>query len=114
MSTLNATFQSGDTLNASLGQSDALDAALDSTVYIPVANDYTGPYTVTPSEETQTLGTNDLHMTDDVTVNPIPSEYIVPSGKTVISENSLTDISPYQYASVQVPDGITFANGVTF
>ena len=36
---------------------------------------YTGSYTVTPSRETQVLHTYDLRMTDDVTVNPIPSNY---------------------------------------
>ena len=34
---------------------------------------YTGEYTVTPSAETQTLATTNKKLTDDVTVNPIPS-----------------------------------------
>lgn len=44
----------------------------------PVARDYAerpaydGPYSVTPSEEAQTLETNGKRMTDDVTVNPAP------------------------------------------
>ena len=38
-------------------------------------NPYTGNYTVTPTGETQTLSTADLMMTQDVTVNPIPSNY---------------------------------------
>ena len=37
--------------------------------------DYEGEYTVTPTEETQTLETNGKRMTDDVTVEPIPSSY---------------------------------------
>ena len=36
---------------------------------------YTGEYTVTPSTETQVIHTNNLRMTDDITVNPIPSNY---------------------------------------
>lgn len=36
---------------------------------------YTGDYTVTPSSETQTLQTNGLRMTDDITINPIPNNY---------------------------------------
>lgn len=36
---------------------------------------YTGSYEVTPSEETQTLETKNLRMTDNVTINPIPSNY---------------------------------------
>ena len=37
---------------------------------------YTGEYEVTPSEETQVLETKNLRMTDDVTVDSIPSDYV--------------------------------------
>ena len=37
--------------------------------------DYTGAYTVTPTQETQILPTEGLMMSHDVTVNPIPSNY---------------------------------------
>ena len=36
---------------------------------------YSGPYTVEPSEFEQTLETNGYRMEDNVTVNPIPSNY---------------------------------------
>ena len=36
---------------------------------------YTGAYEVTPSEETQTLETENKRMTGNVTINPIPSNY---------------------------------------
>lgn len=36
---------------------------------------YTGAYEITPSAETQTLETLNLRMTDNVTINPIPSNY---------------------------------------
>ena len=36
---------------------------------------YTGTYEVTPTEETQVLQTYDLRMTDNVTINKIPSNY---------------------------------------
>lgn len=36
---------------------------------------YAGPYTVTPTQSTQTLSTEDLLMVQDVTINPIPSNY---------------------------------------
>lgn len=62
---LNATFQSNDNLTATLG----------STVYVPVLEEYTGPFVVTPNTETQTLLTQGLHMAQNVTVNPIPSNY---------------------------------------
>lgn len=36
---------------------------------------YTGDYVVTPSQETQTLETENKRMTGNVTINPIPSNY---------------------------------------
>lgn len=36
---------------------------------------YTGDYTITPSSETQTLLTKDKRMTDQIVINPIPSNY---------------------------------------
>lgn len=47
----------------------------------PVARDYverdpfTGDYEITPSSETQTLLTKNLRMTDNVVINPVPSNY---------------------------------------
>lgn len=47
----------------------------------PVARDYVdtpayeGAYTVTPTRGTQTLATEGKRMTENVTVNPIPSNY---------------------------------------
>lgn len=51
------------------------------TLGTPVARDfvdrdpYTGSYEITPSAETQILETRNLRMTDNITVNPIPSNY---------------------------------------
>lgn len=43
---------------------------------IPIyPNAYQGDYTVTPSPEAQTLETEGLMMTHNVTINPIPSNY---------------------------------------
>lgn len=47
----------------------------------PIARDfverdpYRGEYTVTPTDEAVVLSTNGLRMTDNITVNPIPSNY---------------------------------------
>lgn len=60
---------------------------------------YTGPYEVTPSEETQTLGTNYKTMTRDVVVNPIPSDYIDTSDATV-------DASEVLFGEVAYGEGI--------
>ena len=47
---------------------------------------YTGAYEVTPSEETQTLETENKRMTGNVTINPIPNNYgrIAWNGTTLI------------------------------
>lgn len=37
--------------------------------------EYEGPYEVTPSQEQQILHTDDKLMTEDLIVNPIPSNY---------------------------------------
>ena len=57
----------------------------------PIARDfverdpYTGDYTVTPSSETQVLDTRNLRMTDNITINPVPSNYglITWNGSTI-------------------------------
>ncbi len=41
-------------------------------VAVPEPEEYTGPTTVTPSSSVQTLATNGLLMTDDITVNAVP------------------------------------------
>lgn len=83
--TLNATFRSGTDLSASFASASSMDATIESTVFVPVLEDYSGPYEVTPSGETQTLATTDLHMVRNVTINPIPSNYglITWNGSTI-------------------------------
>lgn len=67
--------------------------------------EYEGEYTVTPTEETQTLETNGKRMTDDVTVEPIPSSYVQPIGELNISENGNYDVRQYAFAQVSVSGG---------
>ena len=65
--------------------------------------DYSGSYTVTPSEETQTLATSGKTLERNVTVNPIPEQYIVPTGTLEITENGETDVTEYAAVDVDVP-----------
>ena len=82
---LTATFQPpsmGVTINApSMGLGFGNPIARDFVERDP----YTGDYTVTPSSETQVLDTRNLRMTDNITINPVPSNYglITWNGSTI-------------------------------
>lgn len=65
--------------------------SFQTTTGTPVARDYVerpayeGATEITPSEEAQTLFTNNLRMTDNITINPIPQNYglITYNGSTI-------------------------------
>lgn len=72
-----------------------------------------GATTITPSSSTQTIASN-RYLTGAITVNPIPSQYIVPSGTyTISSINSTTtfDIAQYAYANVSLTNIVTYYTG---
>lgn len=56
---------------------------------------------VTPTKQSQFIGAADTMMEGPVTVNPIPAEYIIPSGTKQITENG-TGIDVAEFASVDV------------
>lgn len=69
---------SGGTVKArATGGTVKARAALGQTVvqYVGEANPYTGEYNVTPGDNDQTLRTKGKYMTEDVTVQKIPSNY---------------------------------------
>lgn len=71
--TIGVTDSSG--VGLTIGESGAY--TFTDSAYVPmriVTDDYEGPYVVTPTGEQQTLATNDLHMTDDVTIEAAPLE----------------------------------------
>lgn len=57
----------------------------------------------TPSSSTQTVASTGKYMLGDITVEPIPSQYIVPSGTlTITSVDTTTTFDAKSYASVAV------------
>lgn len=48
-----------------------------STVNIVTYTDYLGPYTVTPSNQQQTLATKDKKASDDVTVLALSGDFVL-------------------------------------
>ena len=69
----------------------------------PHYNDYEGDYTVTPTKQQQVLHTDDMLMSGDVTIEPIPSEYIIPQGTLNIVENGRKNVHDYSEVEVNVP-----------
>lgn len=63
--------------------------------------------TVTPTEQTQTVAADSGYDgLDTVTVNPIPPEYVVPTGSVDITANGTVSVSGKATANVNVPQGV--------
>ena len=70
-----ATFSPPQTFKAVFGSDEELDAEFGSYILIPVADYYDGPYELTPSAEEQTIPIIGKTARQNITVNPIPSNY---------------------------------------
>lgn len=73
---LTAVFKPPQVVSVSVN-ADTMGVTLGNPIvkeYVDVQT-YTGEYEVTPSAETQTLNTDGLRLTRNVTVNPIPQNY---------------------------------------
>lgn len=75
MDILTATLSVVEGLAGDLAAVETIQASLNVPEIITPGGTYAGPYTVTPTQETQTLQTSNMMMSDDVTINPIPSNY---------------------------------------
>lgn len=64
---------------------------------------YTGTYNVTPTQSQQTLETNGKKMVEDVIVEPIPSQYIIPEGTLEVTQNGQQSVREYENVNVNVP-----------
>lgn len=81
---------------------------------------YDGSYIVTPTKEIQILATNNLRMTDDVTINPIPSNYFDTSDATATANSIRKGFSAYgsngkingTYVQSWMGDGAEFVSTV--
>lgn len=75
-----------------------------------------GATTITPSTSSQTAVASGTYTTGAITVDPIPSQYIVPTGTVNITSNGTVDVTQYASASVNVPTGAVSApyNDVNF
>lgn len=61
--------------------------------------------TVTPTESSQTAVSSDVYTTGAITVGPIPSSYVKPSGTLSIKSNGVYNVANYSSASVNVGEG---------
>ena len=64
---------------------DLIDGDIDEVLIADTHDQYRGEYTFTPSQEEQTVQCEDLLMSQNITINPIPNNYglITYNGSTI-------------------------------
>lgn len=74
MTKITATVDTSPRVSCSIDTGYGVVCVLDSLIAEQL-DVYEGGYVVTPTEETQILQTANLKLTDNITINPIPSNY---------------------------------------
>ena len=72
MASFNITFTEGSAFSVGFGEDSNFDAEFDSVI---ISDKYSGEYEFTPTRSTQTVGTAGLLLSQNITINPIPSSY---------------------------------------
>lgn len=73
-----------------------------------IGDNVTQEKSITPTRSTQAVTPDSGKLLSKVIVNPIPDEYIIPSGGIIISENGKNiNVAEYATVTVQVSSGIT-------
>lgn len=73
---VNMTVDSGEAIQMTVQGDVTVSCVVDLRISPNVHETYDGPYSVTPSESVQTLETAEKAMTENVTVDAIPSDYV--------------------------------------
>ena len=68
---------------------------------------------VTPTKETQYFESETGIYYGNITVNPIPDEYIIPDGNLEINQNGTYDVNNYSSAEVNVPEKVLGTKTIT-
>lgn len=75
-------------------------------IYPPIEN-----LEVTPTKEQQVFAHENSYGYDNVTVEPIPEEYIIPDGTLEITDNGVIDVTIYEKVNVNIettiPENLT-------
>lgn len=93
-------------LNGKVVDKQNLKGNINTTIeYIKVYPE-TQTKTITPTKQTQTvLPDENIYALSQVTVNPIPNNYIEPQGQKEITENGIYDVTNFASANVEIEMG---------
>ena len=66
----------------------------------------------TPTKEIQTITPDTGYELSQVTINPIPDEYVIPNGEIEINSNGITNVGGYASANVNVQPNLQSKNAI--